>query len=638
MARSLSIVIPAFNEEQAIGGILERVQRAGDALAARGLVETVEICVVDDGSTDRTAQIVGSRPGVRLIRHEVNRGYGAALKTGFREARGEWLAFLDADASYRPESIAELLPPLVEGRADLVVGSRMTHPESRMPRIRRVGNWIFARLLSWLAGHPITDSASGLRAFRAAVLPRLLPLPDGLSFTPAMSARALHEGIRTLEIPVPYDMRQGRSKLSVVKDGVRFTSSMFSISRLYNPLKLFGVIGGTVLLVAAWLAADPVLYYLQVRRVESTEIYRLFTVMVLLVAGTNVITFGAFCNQVLGILHPGRPRQESVWAKVLMRPLAVRSMGWVGAGMILGAALLNWDTIRQYVMTGKIYVHWSYILTGATLVLVGMQLIMCRFFILVLSELSDPPLRRSDGGHLEAQQAHWRKAAYRGPSHPVARAFALPKLGWIRRHVELEGRSILDVGCGNGVFSVPLAEVASRLVAIDYSAEFLRDNPVRPAVRGVAERLPFPDAAFDVVFCSNLLHHVEHPERVVREMSRVARDYVILLEPNSRNPVMWLFSVLVKAERGGLQMTTEFLDRCLRAAGVECCALAAMGMISQNNTPAVLVPWLRRFDREIWWGEYLVAVGAVSRGRKASGGGPSDAEGQLLPSASEGAP
>src|SRR5579885_3303361 len=103
----LSVVIPALNEEDGIADIVRRVQATESSLKDVG-VSGLELIVVDDGSRDRTADVVASLPNVRLIRHPVNRGYGAAIKTGFCQARGELLAFLDADGTYPPESLATL--------------------------------------------------------------------------------------------------------------------------------------------------------------------------------------------------------------------------------------------------------------------------------------------------------------------------------------------------------------------------------------------------------------------------------------------------------------------------------------------------------------------------------------------------
>ncbi len=139
---SLSIVIPALDEADGIADIVSRVLGTRSDLAAAG-VPRLELIVVDDGSTDDTAAIAEGIAGVTVIRHPVNQGYGAAIKTGFRAATGELLAFLDADGTYPPEAFPELCRSLAETGADIVVGSRMSGAASGMPLVRRLGNSFF---------------------------------------------------------------------------------------------------------------------------------------------------------------------------------------------------------------------------------------------------------------------------------------------------------------------------------------------------------------------------------------------------------------------------------------------------------------------------------------------------------------
>jgi len=222
---TLSVVIPALNEENGIADIIERVLSIKEPLAEVG-VSGLELIVVDDGSTDRTPEIVASYPDVVLMKHPVNKGYGAAIKTGFRGAKGNLLAFLDADGTYPPEYYPGLCRPVLEDGADLVIGSRMAGADSDMPPVRRLGNTIFATLVSIISNQRVTDSASGQRVLRKEILSHLYPLPDGLNFTPVMSTRAMHEHIKVVEVPIKYSERVGRSKLSVVHDGTRFLNSI----------------------------------------------------------------------------------------------------------------------------------------------------------------------------------------------------------------------------------------------------------------------------------------------------------------------------------------------------------------------------------------------------------------------------
>ena len=128
----ISIIIPVKNEERTI----EKCVRSLQALT----YPNYEIIVVNDGSTDRTAAIAGAMRGVRLVRHPHNRGYGAALKTGYAAATGEWIGFLDADGTYPPEYFPQLCKVALARNADIVIGSRMAGSDSQMPVTRRIGN------------------------------------------------------------------------------------------------------------------------------------------------------------------------------------------------------------------------------------------------------------------------------------------------------------------------------------------------------------------------------------------------------------------------------------------------------------------------------------------------------------------
>src|SRR5262249_6332825 len=131
----LSVVIPAYNEAPAIDAVLHRVVAQRARLRARGVTD-LQVIVVDDGSQDDTAERVARHPGVRLVRHAVTRGNGAAPKPGFGHAAGDLLAFLDADGPYPPESLPDLCSEVLRHDTDLVVGSRMLGAESHMPLVR----------------------------------------------------------------------------------------------------------------------------------------------------------------------------------------------------------------------------------------------------------------------------------------------------------------------------------------------------------------------------------------------------------------------------------------------------------------------------------------------------------------------
>lgn len=382
----LSIVIPAYNEEDGIACIIERVLATRPALEASGT--ELELIVVDDGSRDRTAEIAARYPEVNLVRHPTNHGYGAALKTGFARARGRWLGFLDADGTYPPEHFSTLLDTAREQQADLVIGSRMAGARSEMPLSRRAGNLFFATLVSLLGNQRVSDSASGMRIIRREVLPRLYPLPDGLNFTPVMSTRALHEGLTMVEVPIPYAERLGRSKLTIVGDGTRFLQSIVWTALEYNPVQLLGAIGTACAALAGLVGLALVAVRLQgITELGPWGTLGLFAVQVLTVSGVSIFGLGATFNYLVSLFHH-QPVRQGLFGKPIFDPPLDRHFGWMGllamvAGLVAGAISLGfgfagWPVSRL----------WLYLLGSAMLILVGVQLMVSWVIMRVLEGLN----------------------------------------------------------------------------------------------------------------------------------------------------------------------------------------------------------------------------------------------------------
>jgi hypothetical protein len=390
-SRKLSVVIPAYNEEDGIVAIAERVLAVESSLR-RVAVTGLEVIVVNDGSRDRTAELVSRIPGVKLISHETNYGYGAALKTGFSHATGELLAFLDADGTYPPESLPEMCAAVLGG-ADLVVGSRMAGARSDMPSVRRLGNRIFATMLSALCNERITDSASGMRVFRRDVLPRMYPLPDGLNFTPVMSTRAVHEGVKLKEIPIEYSERTGESKLSVVRDGLRFLNSIVWATLSYNPVRILGAIGlagaGIAVLILAVLLAARLS---GVTQLDNLGVFAVGTALIAAVSGISLFSLGATFNYLVSLFQR-QPVRQGLFGRPLFKQPLDRQFGRIGgvllaAGLLLGAVALalsfnGWDASRL----------WLWMLVAAMLILVGLQMLVSWVVMRVLEDLSQREVR-----------------------------------------------------------------------------------------------------------------------------------------------------------------------------------------------------------------------------------------------------
>jgi hypothetical protein len=386
---TLSVVIPALNEEGGIADIVRRVEAIRPALVASG-VEDLEIIVVDDGSRDRTAEVVGGFPTVRLLQHPVNRGYGAAIKTGFAHARGDFVAFLDADGTYPPERFADLCRAARDQDADVVVGSRRSGAASQMPMVRRVGNFIWSNLVTLVSNQRVVDPASGMRVLRRESLGRLYPLPDGLNFTPVMSTRAVHEGLRVVEIPIAYSERVGHSKLSIVRDGTRFLTTILSTSLEYNPVRVLGLVGLAALGGAGVIGLLVLALRLQgVTQLGIWGIFGLFVALVLAVAGVSIFALGATFNYLVSLVRR-RPVRQGLFGRPLFATPLDRGFGWLGllvglAGVGLGAATLLLGLWGEWGITRL----WFWLLASALLILIGLQLVISWIVMRVLERMSD---------------------------------------------------------------------------------------------------------------------------------------------------------------------------------------------------------------------------------------------------------
>jgi glycosyltransferase involved in cell wall biosynthesis len=242
--QGITIVVPAYNEEQGILGVLER-------LSALDVGVPKEILVVEDGSTDRTAEVLAAAlprfPAVRVIRHPGNRGYGAALKTGFAAARHEVVVITDADGTYPENRIPDLLACIDRG-AEMAVGARRGE-DVNIPLVRRPAKAALRLLASYLAETPIPDLNSGLRAFRRELVMRYRAiLPEGFSFTTTITLAALTNDHRVDYVDVNYAARSGSSKIKPIRDTLRFTALIIRTVMYFNPLKVFYPLAGFLFL------------------------------------------------------------------------------------------------------------------------------------------------------------------------------------------------------------------------------------------------------------------------------------------------------------------------------------------------------------------------------------------------------
>lgn len=223
----VSVIVPAFNEADIIGSVLSDIE-------AQPQVD--EIIVIDDGSTDRTVEIVKTHPQVRLIQHPYNIGNGAAIKSGIRAASGDIIVMMDGDGQHPPGEIPNLLqhmPPY-----DMVVGARSTGTEAQWHR--NLANRVFNLYASYIVGYQVDDLTSGFRAVRADVARSFAYLlPNGYSYPTTLTIALFRAGYAVKYQPFASPARVGQSKVRPLKDGLRFLLTLTRLGTLFVPLKIF---------------------------------------------------------------------------------------------------------------------------------------------------------------------------------------------------------------------------------------------------------------------------------------------------------------------------------------------------------------------------------------------------------------
>jgi hypothetical protein len=288
----------------------------------------------------------------------------------------------------------------------VAVGSRRSGAESHMPPMRRVGNFIWSNLVTLIGNHRVADPASGMRVLRRSALHQLYPLPDGLNFTPVMSTRAVHERLNVVEVPVPYRERVGRSKLSIVRDGTRFLTTILWTSLEYNPVRVLGLAGVAALSLAAAIFLAVVALRLQgVTQLDAVGVFGVFTAVVLAVAGVSIFSLGTTFNYLVSLFRREPVRQGLFGQPLLRRPLD-RHFGWLGVVMGLAGSAVGAGSLSMSLAAGwDITRLWLWLLGSALLTLVGLQLVVSWILMRVLEALSERDVRvGADLGNREAIQ------------------------------------------------------------------------------------------------------------------------------------------------------------------------------------------------------------------------------------------
>jgi len=271
----ISIVLPAYNEEMGLGSVIRDIRRV---MEKEGLA--YELILVDDGSTDRTAAI-GREQGLRVLRHPVNRGSGAARKTGILSARGDIIVMMDADGTYPADSIPEALRYLPE--YDQVSGVR-SREFGRLRFLRTVVKWAIRKFASLLAKREIPDLNTGFKVFKRDIALKYIHLlPDGFSCTTTLTLAFVCNGHFVKHIPIEYFPRIGKTKFHPVKDTLNYVVTILRMIMYFNPLRI--ILPLSFLLAVIGVLKTIYDVYFKVYDMQESDIVILMTAVILGVFG-----------------------------------------------------------------------------------------------------------------------------------------------------------------------------------------------------------------------------------------------------------------------------------------------------------------------------------------------------------------
>jgi glycosyltransferase involved in cell wall biosynthesis len=282
----LIVLVPAYNEEERIGEVVSRLRELSRSLAEIGL--DLKVYVIDDGSTDGTLQTARTAGTDRVLRHQTNRGLGAAVRTGLAAARADGAGIVikfDADLQHDPHDVLQLIRPILTDEADVVYGDRSKGIEYQMPFLRRIGNFCFTRLMRWLTGWPLRDGQPGILALSRVYLEQFF-LPGDYNYTQQILLDAYHKGMRFEHVPVTFRKREtGRSFVSLSYP-LKALSQMVLVLTGVKPMKVFAPLGLFFLAVACavffwelaiWFVGDAVKPVRSVNLVLGTGLFGLQT-------------------------------------------------------------------------------------------------------------------------------------------------------------------------------------------------------------------------------------------------------------------------------------------------------------------------------------------------------------------------
>ncbi len=290
----LIITIPAYNEEKTIAKVIREIPKRISG------IKKIEIIVVDDGSTDNTAKIA-KQNGAIVIKHTCNRGLAKAFKTGLNAAlaRGaDIIVNTDADFQYNQKQIPELIKPILEGKADIVLGSRFKGWIEEMPLSKRLGNKLATAVVRLVTGYKISDAQTGFRAFSREAALRMNVLSD-YTYTQETLLIAAEHKLKVVEIPVDFRKRADRSRLisSIWSYAKKAGATILLAYLSYKPLKVFLTLGALLILAGLFAGIKVLMHYFATGLVQPYLPTALLSSL-LLILGFEVVIIGLVAEMI----------------------------------------------------------------------------------------------------------------------------------------------------------------------------------------------------------------------------------------------------------------------------------------------------------------------------------------------------
>ena len=268
----ITVGIPAYNEEKNIAKIIVKLKKTVD-----------QIIVCDDGSTDSTSEIAESL-GATVVKHAKNSGYGMAIRSIFlksREINADILVTLDADGQHKIEDINKIIKPVVDGEADISIGSRFLKEDSNTPGYRKLGVKIITKVTNSSLSEKITDAQSGFRAYNNKVLQSLTPADSGMGISTEILIKSSNLGLKIVEVPTEIQYEGDTSTQNPVSHGTEVLMSTLKYISIERPLRFYGIPSAIFFVIGLTFTFLSIQYY--------AEIGKLNTNLTLVAAGTLLI-------------------------------------------------------------------------------------------------------------------------------------------------------------------------------------------------------------------------------------------------------------------------------------------------------------------------------------------------------------